>query len=46
VNKEELHNVIAEKQPNICQIVAIRDNGIVYSDAWNNYKTTDNVHIA
>lgn len=46
MNKEELHVIVANEQPNICQIVAIKDNEIVYSDTWNNYKPTDNVHIA
>ena len=46
MNKEELHVIVANEQPNICQIVAIKDNEIVYSDSWNNYKPTDNVHIA
>ena len=45
MNKEELHNIIEEQQPNICQIVAIKNNEIIYNDTWNNYKTTDNVHI-
>ena len=27
MNKEELHKFIEEKQPNICQIVAYKDNG-------------------
>lgn len=46
MNKEELHVIVANEQPNICQIVVIKDNEIVYSDTWNNYKPTDNVHIA
>lgn len=46
MNKEELHNIVAEQQSNICQIAAIKDNDIVFSDAWNDYKTTDNAHIA
>ena len=46
MNKEELHKFIEEEQPNICQIVAIKNNEIVYNDTWNSYKTTDNVHIA
>lgn len=46
MNGEELHSIIADGQPNICQIVAIKDNEIVYSDTWNNYKEKDNVHIA
>ena len=45
MNKEELHKFIEEKQPNICQIVAYKDNKKVYSDCWNNYKEDDCVHI-
>ena len=45
MNKEELHNFIKEKQPNICQIVAYKDDKKVYSDCWNNYKDDDCVHI-
>ena len=30
MNKEELHNIVEEEQPNICQIVAIKNNEIVY----------------
>ena len=45
MNKEELHNLIENEQPNICQIVAIKDNKIVYRDNWNNYKNDDCTHI-
>ena len=45
MNKEELHKLIEEKQPNICQIVAYKDNKKVYSDCWNNYKEEDCTHI-
>ena len=41
MNKEELHNFIEKQQPNICQIVAIKDDEIVYSDTWNDYKSDD-----
>jgi CubicO group peptidase (beta-lactamase class C family) len=41
----ELHRFIAEKQPNICQITAYKDNEKVYSDTWNDYKESDCVHI-
>lgn len=41
MNKEELHRIIEERQPNICQIIAAKNNKIVYNDTWNNYKTTD-----
>ena len=45
MNKEELHHFIEKQQPNICQIVAIKDNNIVYIDNWNNYKKDDCTHI-
>ena len=45
MNKEELHEFIEKNQPNICQIVASKDNQIVYSDAWNGYKNDDCTHI-
>jgi len=44
--KEELHNIVAEQQPNICQIVAIKNNEIIYNDTWNAYTNEDNVHVA
>lgn len=46
VKKEEVHNIVEEQQSNICQIAVFKDNILVYSDTWNNYKATDNVHIA
>jgi len=45
MNKEELHDFIEKQQPNICQIVAYRDNEKVYSDCWNGYKADDCTHI-
>ena len=45
MNKEELHSFIEKNQPNICQIVASKDDQIVYSDTWNDYKKDDCTHI-
>ena len=45
MNKEKLHNLIKEQQPNICQVVAYKGNEKVYSDCWNNYKADDCIHI-
>lgn len=45
MNKEELHRIVEEEQPNICQIVCYKDNKNIYSDVWNNYKENDAVHI-
>ena len=45
MNQEELHSFIEKQQPNICQIAAIKDNELVYSDTWNGYKKEDCTHI-
>lgn len=45
MTKEALHNLIEKEQPNICQIVAYRDNVKLYSDEWNNYKSDDCTHV-
>ena len=45
MNQEELYHFIEKQQPNICQIAAIKDNKMVYSDTWNEYKKDDCTHI-
>lgn len=45
MTKEALHNLIKKEQPNICQIVAYKDNKKIYSDEWNHYKADDCTHI-
>ena len=45
MNKAELHDFIVKNQPNICQIAAIRDGKLVYSDTWNDYTKEDCTHI-
>lgn len=45
MEKAELYHFIKDKQPNICQIVAYRNNEKVYSECWNDYKADDSVHI-
>ena len=45
MNQEELHDLIATQQPNICQSVAYRNNEKVYSDCWNVYTADDCTHI-
>ena len=45
VNKDEFYNLVKEEQPNICQIVAYKDNENVYSACWNDYKKDDCTHI-
>lgn len=46
MQKNELHDMISKTQPNICQIAAIRNDALIYSDAWNEATPTDNFHIA
>lgn len=43
--KEELHDLISEKERNICQIVAYKDGRKVYTDCWNGYREEDCVHV-
>ena len=45
MNQEELYHLIKEQQPNICQVVAYKNNEKVYSDCWNGYKPDDCTHI-
>ncbi|MBQ6478622.1 MAG: serine hydrolase [Erysipelotrichaceae bacterium] len=42
---DELHELIREKEKNICQIVAYKNNRKVYTDCWNDYQENDCVHI-
>lgn len=45
MNKEQLHNLVEKEEPNICQIVAYKDDVEVYSDTWNGYQETDTCHV-
>ncbi len=45
MNKQELHDFIARQQPNICQMVAVKNGETVYSDTWNDYTKDDCVHV-
>jgi len=45
MNKETLHSLIEQEQPNICQISVYKEGREVYSDQWNNYKENDCTHI-
>ena len=45
MNRQELHDFITRQQPNICQMVAVKDGETVYSDTWNDYKKDDCVHV-
>ncbi len=45
MNREQLHELIRLRQPNICQIVAVRDGKTVYRDSWNGYTDADCLHV-
>lgn len=45
MDKKELHSFVEKEQPNICQIVVLKDGEEVYSDEWNDYKKSDCVHV-
>lgn len=45
MNAEALHALIETQQPNICQVVAVRDGRTVYRDSWNSYTNDDCVHV-
>lgn len=45
MNRQELHDLITRQQPNICQMVVVKDGETVYSDTWNDYKKDDCVHV-
>lgn len=42
---EELHRLIAEQEENICGIVALKNNKMLYCDYWNGYEASDAVHV-
>lgn len=45
MDKKELHCFIQKEQPNICQIVALKNGAEVYSDEWNQYQKSDCTHV-
>lgn len=45
MNRNELHKLIGETQPNICQLVAMKNGEVAYSDQWHEYTQGDCLHI-
>lgn len=45
MDKKEFHDFVQKDQPNICQIVAIKDGCEIYSDEWNGYNKNDCTHV-
>ena len=45
IEYKELHSLIEKEQPNICQMVVLKNGTEVYSDEWNGYQKSDCVHV-
>lgn len=45
MSRKKLHRLVEKEQPNICQMVAYKDNVKLYSDEWNDYKNDDCTHV-
>ena len=45
MDKQQLHSFVTESQPNICQIVALREGRTLYSDCWNGFAPGDALHV-
>ena len=43
--REALHAYVSERQPNICQIEALRDGQTIYSDLWHGFQPGDALHV-
>jgi len=44
-DQEILHSHIAEHQPNICGIVAMKNGRTLYSDYWHGFAPADTLHV-
>lgn len=45
LNTNNFNNFVKETEPNICQIVVLKNGELTYSNQWNNYTETDCAHI-
>lgn len=45
MRQAELHDSVAKRQGNICQIVGMKQGKTVYSDCWNGYRPDDALHV-
>ena len=45
MNQEDLYQCIREQQPNICQLVCLKNGKEVYSAEWNGYQKEDACHV-
>lgn len=40
-----IHTIVAEQEPNICEITVMRDNEIIYEDYWHGYRENDALNV-
>jgi CubicO group peptidase (beta-lactamase class C family) len=45
MNKQELHDYIKEKEPNICQVTGLIRHSLKYLDTFNDYTESDCCHV-
>lgn len=45
MDKEVLHDYVSMQQDNICEIAAMRNGRLLYSDCWHGFNPTDTLHI-
>lgn len=42
---EMIHSLVADGEPNICEITVMKDNEIIYEDYWHGYKEGDALNV-
>ncbi|MBR2834494.1 MAG: serine hydrolase [Coriobacteriales bacterium] len=45
MNRDDLISYVREKEPNICQIVVLKDGEELFAKEWNGYKKSDCTHV-
>lgn len=45
IDKETLHDYVSAHQDNICEIAAMRNGRLLYSDCWHGFQPTDTLHV-
>ena len=46
MNHETLHELIDEKEKNICQVAIMHRGELIYSDTWNGFRKDGKVNIS
>ncbi len=45
MEQSSFHSFVAETQPNLCQLVALKNGRVVLQDTWLGYQPSDTVHV-